>query len=242
MSARQSIRTIRASSDVLHGVSLSDDCTRVAVGGSDKRVYVFAVNDGKLVSTCDNHIDWVFATAFSHDGSRVASGSRDKAVKLVDAATGRLIDDLARPRDVVLAMARHPNEDWVAYAGEEGKVRLHKLVPRGGRLKEGDDREESAIREFEGMGTKLHTVAFSADGSLLACGGENGEIRTFRTDNGQRVFLTKLNTCVFTLAFHPNGRTMVVAGADGRLHFLETTKGKTIKTIDSVPLITAIAP
>lgn len=233
---RHCLQTIRASTDVFHGISLSDDATKAAVGGSDKRVYVFNSLDGKVLSICDNHFDWVLATAFSHDGKHLASGGRDKAVKLVDTSTGRLIDDLARPRDVVLAMARHPSEDWVAYTGEEGRVRLHKIAPRGGRLKEGDDREESALREFESMGTKLHAVAFNATGSILACGGENGEIRAFNTANGQRTFNAKLSNSVFALAFHPDGKTLVAAGIDGRLHFLETVQGKTLKSIDSVPL------
>mgnify|MGYP006142798263 FL=1 len=71
---------------------------------------------------CDNHLDWVFGTAFAHDGSKLISISRDRGVKLIDMASGHLIDDAARPREPVLALARHPLEDLVAFTGTESEA------------------------------------------------------------------------------------------------------------------------
>ena len=231
------VRSIRAGSDTLYGVSWSDDGTRLAVGGADKLVWAFDAASGARLMQCDNHLDWVFGTAFAHDGSKLISISRDRGVKLIDMASGHLIDDAARPREPVLALARHPLEDLVAFTGTEGKVRLHRMAPRGGRLQEGDDKEESAVREFEHMATPLHAVAFSADGTRLACGGQNGEIRLFLTESGKReATIPSAGGPIFTLAFHPQEHYLASAGSDGQVRFYDTTDGHLMKTFGAVPL------
>ena len=233
----KSIRSIRAGSDTLYGVSISDDNSRVAVGGADKLVRAFDVKTGEQVMQCDNHLDWVFGTAFVHDGSRLISGSRDTALKLIDVSSGHLIDDAARPREPILALARHPTEDLVAFTGKEGKVRLHRMAPRGGRLKEGDNKEENAVREFEHMSTSLHAVAFNADGSQLACGGQSGEVRIFQTETGQRkVVIQPAGGAIFCLAFHPTENRLAAAGSDGQIRFYDASDGKLQATFSAVPL------
>ena len=229
------VRSIRAGSDTLYGVSWSDDGTRLAVGGADKLVRAFDAASGAQLMQCDNHLDWVFGTAFVHDGSKLISISRDRGVKLIDVASGHLIDDAARPREPVLAIARHPKEDMVAFTGTEGKVRLHRMAPRGGRLKEGDDKEESAVREFEHMATPLHAVALNADGTRLACGGQSGEIRVFLTESGKKeATLPTTGGSVFTLAFNPANDTLAAAGSDGQIRFY-SPDGKLLKAFASVP-------
>jgi mono/diheme cytochrome c family protein len=230
------VRAIRAGTDTLYGVSWSDDGARLAVGGADKLVRAFDAATGAPVMQCDNHLDWVFGTAFAHDGSTLVSVSRDKGVKLIEVASGHLIDDAARPREPVLALARHPHEDMVAFTGAEGRVRLHRMAPRGGRLKEGDDKEESAVREFDAMGTPLHAVAFSADGTRLACGGLNGEVRVFATENGERKATIPSNgSPVYALAFHPTDNWLAITGGDGQIRCHDAADGKLIRMFPSVP-------
>jgi hypothetical protein len=230
-------RSIRAGNDALYGVSWSNDGAKLAAGGADKLVRAFDAKNGKTIMQCDNHLDWVFGAAFVHDGSKLVSVSRDKAVKLIDVATGHLIDDAARPREPVLALARHPKEDLVAFTGMEGKVRLHKMAPRGGRLKEGDDKEESAVREFEGMSTPLHAVAFSPDGTRLACAGQSGEIRVFEVAAGKRLTsIPGTNGPIYTLAFHPKENWLAAAGSEGRVRYFDAATGKPVKDFAAVPL------
>jgi len=234
---RELTRSIKASTDSFYGVALSPDKLRAAVGCADKLVRVFTIADGKEVMKCDNHIDWVFGAAFTNDGQRLATVSRDKAAKLIDIKTGQLIDDINRPRDPLLCLARHPKDDLVATGGTEGKIRLFKMEPRGGRLSEGDDKENSFVREFEHMASPIHAIAFSADGALIACGGESGEVRIFKAENGQRVALLKGDHgTVFALAFTADGKLLALGGYDGKIRLHETEKGVLVKEFDSVPL------
>lgn len=232
------VRSIKASRDTLYGVSWSDDGTRLAVGGADKLVRIFEAATGNEIAQCDNHLDWVFGTAFTHDGTRIVSAGRDGAVKLIDSQTGLLIDDAARPREPVFALARHPADDVVAFSGEEERVRLHRMAPRGGRLKEGDNREESALRELEHMGTTLRAVAFSADGDQLACGGENGEVRIFQVESGQRkTTIPSSSGPVFAIVFRPGAPQLATAGSDGIVRLYDSEDGKPLRQFPAVPLV-----
>jgi WD40 repeat protein len=179
VATRKLIRTIRTSNDSVFGVSFSPDATHIAVGCADKLVRAFDVGTGAEVMKCDNHIDWVFATAFTKDGARVVSGSRDKAVKLIDLSTGRLIDDINRPHEPVFSLVRHPREDLIAFGSEGGAIRLYRAEPRGGRLAEGDDKENSFVREFERIRGSVQALGFSADGEMLAAATAAGEWKIY---------------------------------------------------------------
>lgn len=233
---RELVRSIKASNDSFFGATLSPDKLRVAAGCADKLVRVFTLADSREIMRCDNHLDWVFGAAFTNDGQRLATVSRDKAAKLIDIKTGQLIDDINRPRDPLLCLARHPKDDLVATGGTEGKIRLFKMEPRGGRLSEGDDKENSFVREFEHMASPIHAIAFSPDGALIACGGGSGEVRLFKTENGQRLAQIKGDRGpVFALAFTADGKQLAVSGYDGRIRLHETEKGAIVKEFDSVP-------
>ena len=110
------------------------------------------------------------------------------------------------------------------------------MEPRGGRLSEGDDKENSFVREFEHMGGAIHTIAFSPDGTRIACAGESGEVRVFKTENGQRVAQIKGDHGpVFTLSFTSDGKQIAAAGGDGRIRVFEAEKGTPVREFDSVP-------
>jgi len=236
------VRSIKASTDCFYGISWSPDGSRVAVGCADKLVRVFTVADGKEVMRCDNHIDWVFATAWSRDGARLVSASRDKAIKLIDVSTGHLVDDIAQPREPLLCVARHPSEDLIAFGSDNGQIRLHKIAPRGGRLAEGDNKEESTVREFERLNGAAHAIAFSPDGKLLAATGAKGETRIWTSADGKRVAqIPSPGDALFTLAFTHDGTHLVTAGADGQLRFYDIRTAALAKTLMAVPIEVAAA-
>ena len=237
VAAQKLVRSIRTSNDTVFGVSFSPDGTRVAVGCADKLVRVFAVADGTEVMKCDNHIDWVFGTAFSNDGAHLVSASRDRAVKLIDVASGHLIDDVNRARDCVQCLARHPREDLVVFGDDKGGIRIHKMEPRGGRLAEGDDKENSFVRECERMPGPVHGLAWSADGNLIGAACATGELRLFKAADGKRLATLKGHDGpAFAVAFSPDSTRVATAGYDGRIHLFDTAKGEPIRTFDSVPL------
>lgn len=234
---RELIRSIKASNDTFYGGSISPNHQQVAVGCADKLVRVFNVADGVEVMKCDNHLDWVFGTAFTNDGLRLATVSRDKAAKLIDIASGHLIDDVNLSRDPLICLTRHPIENLVATGGTEGKIRLFKMEPRGGRLSEGDNKEESFVREFEHMASPIQSIAFSPDGIHVACSALSGEVRIFQSDNGQRVGQIQGGRGpIFAIAFTADGKHLAAGGYDGRIRCYNTITGEAVKEFNSVPL------
>lgn len=238
VATRTLTRSIKASGDVVFGVSFSPDATRVAVGGADKMVRAFTIADGQEVMHCDNHLDWVFATAWSLDGKQLATASRDKALKLIDVATGHLIDDISRPRDPWLMLARHPHENIIAAGTDNGLVKLYKMEPRGGRLAEGDDKENSALKELDRLPGPVTAIAWSADGSMVAAAGAEGEVRLWKNSGDWKRAWTAREKVppIFTIAFTPDGTRLAIAGADGRIRLLETQKGESAGGFDAVAL------
>jgi WD40 repeat protein len=234
---RELVRSIKGSTDTFYGVAISHDNRLVAVGCADKLVRVFNVADGDEVMRCDNHLDWVFGSAFTNDGTRLATISRDKAAKLIDVSTGHLIDDINQTRDPLICMARHPIDDLIATGGTEGKIRLFRMAPRGGRLAEGDNKEESFVREFEHMASPIQTIAFSADGTAVACGVVSGEVRIFKTENGQRLAQIKVGSGpIFALAFTPDGKRIATGGYDGNIRYYDVTNGSPLQDFPSVTI------
>ena len=229
------VSSIKGSTDSFYGVAISHDNRFVAVGCADKLVRVFSFADGVEVMRCDNHLDWVFGSAFTNDGTRLATISRDKAAKLIDVSTGHLIDDINQTRDPLICMARHPIDDLIATGGTEGKIRLFRMAPRGGRLAEGDNKEESFVREFEHMASPIQSIAFSPDGATVACGVASGEVRIFKTENGQRLAQIKVGSGpIFALAFTPDGKRIATGGYDGNIRYYEATNGSPLQDFPSV--------
>ncbi len=66
------LQSIKTTADVVFGVSWSPNSQRVAIGCADKMARVFSVADGVEIMKCDNHIDWVFATAWKPRWSAMA--------------------------------------------------------------------------------------------------------------------------------------------------------------------------
>ena len=229
-------KSFRLTTDSLFGVSWSPDGTRLAFGGADKSVRIIAVADGKELVKFDNHSDWVFRTAWLGDGRRILSGSRDKAMKLIDATSGQFIDDINKLLEPVVNMARHPKEDWAAYGGAEGGLRIYKMKENQERTAGNND--VNLVRDFERQPGAVHALAFSPDGSLLAAGGPGEEVRVYKTADG-----TRAATCgghegaVFALAFSPDGKRLFTAGFEGVVRTFEPATGRLIGILSPVKVV-----
>ncbi len=232
--ARQ-VRSLRLTGDSLFGLSWSPDGTRIATGGADKSVRVTRVSDGGEIVKFDNHGDWVFRTAWLTDGTRLLSASRDRAMKLIDASNGQFIDDVNKLLEPIASMARHPREEWAAYGGAEGGLRVY-------RAKENQDRtagnnDVNLVREFERQPGPVHGVAFSPDGTLLAAGSTGSEVRVYETASGKRAATLKGHGGpVFTLRFSPDGRRLYTAGFEGILRVFNPATGSLEAILYPVPI------
>jgi len=229
------LKSFKISTDSIYGISFSPDTSKVAVGCADKTVRIIALADGKELLKFDGHGDWVFGTTFTLNGKRLLTGSRDRAMKLIDAANGQLIDDINKLLEPVLCIARHPKEDVVLYGGEGGSIRIYKMAENQGRTAANND--VNLVKEFERLPGPVHTVAYSADGSLIAAGGSDREVRIYNAKDAKRTATLKGHDgAIFTVAFNPGTNQIAAAGYDGHVRIYETAKGEMIKDFEPVPL------
>ena len=226
---------LRLTTDSLFGLSWSPDGTRIATGGADKSVRVTRISDGKELVKFDNHGDWVFRTTWVTDGSRLLSASRDRAMKLIDATNGQFIDDVNKLLEPIHCMMRHPREDWAAYGGAEGGLRVYKAKENQDRTSGNND--VNLVREFERQPGPVQSVAFSADGTLLAAGNTGSEVRVYETATGKkRATLSGHAGSVFALKFSPDGKRVYTAGFEGIIRVFDPASGSLQAIFYPVPL------
>ena len=61
----------------------------------------------------------------------------------------------------------------------------------------------------------MHSLAFSSDGSQLATGGWDGELRTWNVESGSELSRTPAHdTPILAVAFSPDGQMLASAGYD----------------------------
>ena len=143
--------------------------------------------DGAVAIGIDGHARWV---------------SAEGPFKVWDVPSGR---QLPLPPGPVGALA--PDGSVIALVDASRGNEIHLLARANGRV----------VRVLAGPTAPLEAVAFSADGTRLAAGSDDGSATVWDVASGQP--LTTLNGHdgrVNAVAFAPDGRTLVTAGFDGR--------------------------
>jgi WD40 repeat protein len=98
-------------------------------------------------------------------------------------------------------------------------------------------------RKLPGHTAVVRSLAFSADGRLLASGADNWDIRLWDMSSGAEVRQLQGHIArVNSLAFHADGRTLASAGWDGTVRFWHIATGRELMVLRcAAPLIHAVA-
>ncbi len=200
-------------------VSYSPNGTSLAVGCRDRTIRLLELPFRKELAVLrvpeSVGVYWVF----SPDGKAIFSAGLSPFVWRWDVVTGqtgpafRWIDPVPGQSDSLSeasALCCSPDGGTIAVAaagllGKTAKVRtaVRLLDARTGELR----------WEYKGTATWPHSIAFSPDGAILACG--NGAALLLDTRTGKlKTTLTPLMTTGIAVAFSPDGRTLAGAGSD----------------------------
>ena len=168
------------------------------------QVRFWRVRDGYAEGTIEKaHVDTVTGVAFSPDGARIASSSTDRFVKIHEVSSGRILHQLEGPAAHVLDVAWSADGQTLASVGADHQVRLWDPEEGRQRKAEGGFKKEVTALAFIGTGDSfvtgsadrivkaagqnlpgiegvIYAVAASADGALIAAGGERGVLRIWR--------------------------------------------------------------
>jgi WD40 repeat protein len=193
------------------GVAVSPDSKLLAVGDAFNTVTLWATDTGQLIRVTPLTGDEgtvVETVAFSPDGKMLAAGGHEGTIKLWDPKTGRHIRTLANvdgaywlafsPNGRLFAASGNgPVRSWNTATGAEvGKLGTEvtkaalspdgKLLATAGKtdysVRLWDSTTGELVDTFTGHANAVRAIAFSADGRLLATGGDDQTARVWLID------------------------------------------------------------
>lgn len=216
--------------------ALSDDGTRIAAGTQLGQIYLWNVDDRKLIRSIDNahrnkggKTTVINSLSFSDDSQLLVSAaiidsnSEIAKANLWDAETGTLDSTIQFNSSIVHASFR-PNHEQIILRTRERLVLW--------------DTETKAILNSIELDFQSSSVSFDSSDDLVVIPNSSGvsfyEIAKFPMRGEQIIFLESIsaqNRTLLSSAFHPDNRQAVAFGSGGRIHAIDLGGNRPIKKL-----------
>jgi WD40 repeat protein len=168
--------------DWVLGVAFTPDGKGLATASRDKTAKVWDLAAKESLLTFPDHQEHVYGVVITADGKTGISIGADKNVRSWQAtdaakAIGKQVKVIGSHGDAVFRIAyrNDPKTPLLATGGADKSVKLWNPVTG------------AALKTLAGFTDWVYAVAISPDGQLAAGGSGNGEVRIFRTGDGNLV-------------------------------------------------------
>lgn len=231
------ICTLAGHTAPVDALAFSPDGKLLASGSRDKTVKLWDVTTGKLKYSkkCGSAVDSV---VFSSDGTRLVAGSKDSQIRIWDVPTGKLartLDIHAKSEyEYGVEIARSPIENYFASGTEDAKVNIW-------NINTGEVVTTIPAQDF------VVGVAFSQDGTKLACAGYaiRGSVRVVDVESEEKIWQTESDMDLMSVsvgfcdgdkqvAIREEGtKTNFGSKELGQIHLLDAQTGKVNKVVET---------
>mmetsp|Transcript_22951 Transcript_22951/g.58651 ORF Transcript_22951/g.58651 Transcript_22951/m.58651 type:complete len:315 (-) Transcript_22951:284-1228(-) len=242
-------RQVDAHDEGIWSAAWIPNSNRLLTGSVDESVKAWDASDAlKFEHTYQGHTLGVIAVTVSASGTRAASSALDSVIRVWDLeqhATIALIETASTETWSItfspatdrlqLATAAGARQGIVLWdVGEEGQETKHTELP----LPAASDERSKTRERF------VLSVAYSPDGSRLACGAMDGTVAVFDTTTGQSVGVMEgHHKPVRSLAFTPDSRLLLTACDDMHVNLYDVAGGALVESFSGhESWVLAVAP
>ena len=195
---------LKGHSSAVHSVAFSPDGKLLISGSIDSTIKLWALPEGRLLTTLSGHANSVYAVAISPDGKLLASGSgnAENTIKLWALPEGKLLTTL-KGHYSVNTVAISPDGKLLASGSDDHNIKLWALPE--GRL----------LTTLSGHANSVYAVAISPDGKLLASGSIDSTIKLWALPEGNLLTtLSEHSGEVYSIAISPDGKLLASGSGD----------------------------
>lgn len=204
------VARLEAHPGVVRALAFSDDGRLLASGSDDGVVRVWDAAKGGLLRAFEGHADSVGAVAFGPGGRMLASGGEDESVKVWDVSTGALLHSIDYDGPDLLYVVS------IAFSPDGKRL----LTAQGVEVSLWDTSTWALIQKFTTnephkdagsttcCGSEAVYVRFSADGSRIISGHEDGTVKVWREGKSEPVRVLKTGETGETFALSPGEKLL----------------------------------
>jgi WD40 repeat protein len=202
-------RTIRGGVNDVSDLEFSRDGSLIVVAG-ERELWVRDADTGAVKAELGVGNVYLSAAEFSPDGTRVAVGTSERVSQIFEIASRSPIHTLGAAGDSGLSLALAPDGEGLAVGGKTIALWSPEHDP--------------PVRILEGHPNWIYGLTFSADGTQLMSGGEDGKVFWWDVATGKRTRKSQ-NTDrrdIFGLSLSRDGRFLATSGNHMRVYDVKT--------------------